>query len=72
MRGEHLGAVGELRDHVGAHEARDLEPAKPGARERLDQPDLGVGRRSTSGSFWNPSRGPTSRMRICTPAMLAT
>ena len=25
----------------------------------------------TSGSFWNPSRGPTSRMRICTPAMLA-
>ena len=26
---QHLGGVGELRDHVGAHEARHLEPPSP-------------------------------------------
>ena len=42
-RPQHLARVGELRDHVGAHEARDLETAQPGAREHVDQPHL-VGR----------------------------
>ena len=37
---QHLGGVGELRDHVGAHEARHLEAAQAGARERVDQLDL--------------------------------
>ena len=37
---EHLARVGELRDHVGAHEARDLEPLQPGAREHVDQAHL--------------------------------
>ena len=41
---QHLGAVGELGDHVGAHEARDLEAPQARARERLDQLDLGRGR----------------------------
>jgi hypothetical protein len=39
---QHLGAIGELRDHVRAHEARHLEPAQPGPREHLDEPDLVV------------------------------
>jgi hypothetical protein len=45
---EHLGPVCELRDHVGAHEARDLEPPDAGAREHLDQAHL-VGRRDDLG-----------------------
>ena len=40
---QHLGGVGKLRDHVGADEARDLEPPDAGAGEHLDQPDLVVG-----------------------------
>ena len=28
---EMLARVGELRDHVGAHEARDLQPPQAGA-----------------------------------------
>ena len=40
---EHLGGVGELGDHVGAHEARHLEPPQAGARERVDQLDLARG-----------------------------
>ena len=35
---------------------------RPGAHERVDQPHL-VAVGMTSGSFWKPSRGPTSRMR---------
>ena len=41
---EHLGGVGELRDHVGAHEARHLQAPQAGARERVDQLDLALGR----------------------------
>ena len=41
---QHLGAVGELRDHVGAHEARDLEPPQTRVGEHLDEPDLVVRR----------------------------
>ena len=37
---EHLARVGELRDHVGAHEARDLQPPQAGAGEQLDQAHL--------------------------------
>ena len=37
--------VGELRDHVGAHEARDLEPPQAAAREPVDQARLVGGRR---------------------------
>src|SRR5215218_6365048 len=40
---QHLGGVGELREHVGAHEARDLDAAQPGARERVHEPDLVLG-----------------------------
>ncbi len=40
---QHLGGVGELGDHVGAHEARDLQPPQPGARERVDQLHLARG-----------------------------
>ena len=40
---EHLCGVGQLRDHVGAHEARHLQPAQAGARERVDQLDLALG-----------------------------
>ncbi len=32
-RAQDLGCVGELRDHVGPHEARDLDPAQAGAGE---------------------------------------
>ena len=55
--------VGELRDHVGADEARHLEPpAGRCARARRSARTLSsVG--ITSGSFWKPSRGPTSRIR---------
>ena len=35
-----LGAVGELRDHVRAHEAGHLQPAQPGPRELVDQAHL--------------------------------
>ena len=41
---EHLGAVGQLRDHVRSHEAGHLEPAKPCAREHLHEAHLVVGR----------------------------
>ena len=41
---EHLGRVGELRDHVGADEAGHLQPLQAGAAERVDQRDLDVGR----------------------------
>src|SRR5206468_12389745 len=37
---QHRGAVGQLRDHVGPHEARDLQAPQPGAPERLDEPHL--------------------------------
>ena len=38
--GEHLGGVGELRDHVGTDEARDLHPVHTRAGEHVDQLDL--------------------------------
>ena len=41
---QHLVGVGELRDDVGAHEARRLDPLHAGARERVDQAHLVVGR----------------------------
>src|SRR4051794_5123598 len=40
---EHLAPVGQLRDDVGADEARDLQPLDAGARELLDEPDLVLG-----------------------------
>ena len=40
---EHLGRVGELGYHVGAHEARDLDAAQAGARERVYELDLALG-----------------------------
>ena len=40
---EHLAGVGELGDHVGAHEARQLDALKPRGREQLDQAHLDVG-----------------------------
>ncbi len=40
---EHLGRVGELGDHVGAHEARHLQPPQTGTGERVDQLDLALG-----------------------------
>ena len=43
-RRQHLARVGELRDDVGAHEARDLDAPQPGAREPVDQRDLVGGR----------------------------
>ena len=43
-RGEHLLGVGELRDDVRAHEARDLDAAHAGAREPVDERDLVGGR----------------------------
>ena len=42
--GEDLLGVGELRDHVGAHERGDLDPADPGRREQVDEADLVRGR----------------------------
>ena len=36
---------------------------RPGLREAVDQPHLVARSSITSGSFWKPSRGPTSRMR---------
>ena len=39
-----LGAVGQLRDHVGAHEARDLQPPEASLREQLHEPHLVVSR----------------------------
>ena len=55
--------VGELRDHVGTHERRHLEPVQPASPRAcpISRTLSAVG--ITSGSFWNPSRGPTSRMR---------
>ena len=38
-----LGRVGQLRHDVRPHERRDLEAAKAGARERVDQAHLVVG-----------------------------
>ena len=43
-RCEHLGAVGELRDHVGADERGHLDPLQPGGDQHLDQPHLVGGR----------------------------
>jgi hypothetical protein len=37
---EHLHAVGELRDHVLAHERGHLHPLQPRAGEQADQPEL--------------------------------
>ena len=42
--GEHLLGVGELRDHVGAHERGELDPPQPRLAEHVDQPHLLVGR----------------------------
>ena len=42
--GQHLVGVGQLRDDVGAHEARRLDAPQPGAHERVDEPHLVVGR----------------------------
>ena len=39
---QHLARVRQLRDHVGAHERRDLEAAQPGTPERVDQAHLVV------------------------------
>ena len=47
-RGEHLGAVGELRDHVGADERGHLDPLQARVDEHPDQPDL-LGRRDHLG-----------------------
>jgi len=44
IHSEDLARVGELRDHIGADEARDLEPLDARARERVDQLDLALGR----------------------------
>jgi hypothetical protein len=43
-RRQHLAGIGKLRDHVGADEARDLQPAQPRARQEVDQPHLVGGR----------------------------
>src|SRR6185503_12174928 len=37
---QHLGAIGQLRDHLRLDEARHLQPPHAGAGEHLDQPDL--------------------------------
>ena len=56
-RGEHLGGVRQLRDDVGAHEARDLDAPQPAAREALDQRDL-VGGRDDLGLVLQPVARP--------------
>jgi hypothetical protein len=38
--GQHLGGVGELRDHVGPHEGGHLHPPQAARREHVDQPHL--------------------------------
>jgi hypothetical protein len=38
-----LGGVGQLGNHVGAHEGGDLQAAQAGAGEPVDQRDLGRG-----------------------------
>ena len=43
--GEHLLRVGELRDHVGPHEGRDLDLAQAGAAEQSDQLELRLERK---------------------------
>ena len=43
IRAQHLGRVGQLRDHVGTDEARDLQATQPGPGQRIDQLDLGLG-----------------------------
>ncbi len=43
--GEHLLRVGELRDHVGPHEGRDLDLAQAGAAEQADQLELRLERK---------------------------
>ena len=64
-RAQHLLGVGELRDHVRPHERRHLEPPQARLRQAVDQPRPCRSVAITSGSFWKPSRGPTSRMRTC-------
>src|SRR5205085_7370218 len=41
---QHIFGVGQLRDHIGTHEARDLDTSQTAAPEQLDKPNL-VGRR---------------------------
>jgi len=41
---KHLGAVGQLRDDVGADEARHLKALQAAGGEAFDEPDLVVGR----------------------------
>ena len=43
MRSSTSSRVGELRDHVGAHEARDLEALSPVRASRSIEADLLVG-----------------------------
>ena len=59
---QHLLGVGQLRDHLGAHERRSPRSAggRCGRARRSARPSRAVG--IVSGSFWKPSRGPTSRM----------
>jgi hypothetical protein len=42
--GEHVGGIGQLGEHIGPDEARDLDATQPRARECIDQPDLVWGR----------------------------
>ena len=37
---QHVDRIVELRDDVGTHEARDLDPAQPRPCERVDEPHL--------------------------------
>ena len=55
--GEHVGRVGQLRDDVRPHEARDLQPLEAGRCEQLDQPHLIVGRHHL-GLVLEPVPGP--------------
>jgi hypothetical protein len=43
-RRQHFASIGELRDDVGAHEARELDPAQACPCEPLDERDLVGGR----------------------------
>ena len=41
---EHRGRIGQLGNHIGAHEARDLQASEARAGQRIDQLDLALGR----------------------------
>ena len=56
-RPQHLGRVGQLRDHVRPHERGDLHPPHPGRREQVDQPHL-VGGRDRLRLVLEPVAGP--------------